>query len=151
MIIDSANKLTEYIDINPLLGVVAEYLNSNDLTMMPDGRYHIEGDRAYMDVGDYALRDEACARAEAHNRYMDIQIVIQGKETYGWADRARCYDVLETDEQADLVFFGDFPTKFFVVDSGEMAVFLPSDVHMPCLGQGPGNVRKAIVKVAVEQ
>lgn len=146
MIIDSFSKLEEYALLRPGFAKAAAYLRSVDLQSLSEGRYEIDGEAVYMTVTEAALREEADAPLEAHDRYIDIQIVIAGTERYGWAPRASCRSRKGAySPEKDIVFYGDRPSGLVTLEAGGMAVFFPSDAHAPLIGRG--TVRKCIVKV----
>ena len=43
-------------------------------------RYDIDGDNLYATVSEYITKNEEDAKFEAHQKYIDIQYVISGKE-----------------------------------------------------------------------
>src|SRR5210317_929538 len=52
----------------------------------PDGRVEIDGQRVYAIIQSYDTKDEKAApRFEAHRKYIDIQFLLSGHETMGWA------------------------------------------------------------------
>ncbi len=92
------------------------------------------------------MRDPDDAPLEVHDKYIDIQIVLSGRETFGWAARPALVSARgEFDTQKDIQFFDDSPSLRFTLGAGEFAVFFPSDAHAPLIGRG--RVRKCIIKV----
>ncbi|MEJ6601723.1 MAG: YhcH/YjgK/YiaL family protein [Opitutaceae bacterium] len=90
-------------------------------------------------------------RFEAHERHIDLQAIVSGRELI----RVTGLENLEITENAfeerDVCFFADTPqASDWRMNSGEVAVFFPTDVHMPSLADGEsGRVQKTVVKVAV--
>jgi YhcH/YjgK/YiaL family protein len=118
---------------------------------LPDGRHELDGDRIIAMPQGYPTRPRTEGRWEAHRRYIDIQYIISGQETMGWAPVSTLEPVTTFDEAKDVGFFagnGDMLT----VRQGMFALFLPQDAHMPCLrvGQDPEQVRKIVMKVAAD-
>lgn len=148
MILDNLNRLEFYSSLNPHFEKVHDFFQDNDLMDMADGRYEIDGDNAYVMIGDHNLKTEADATTEAHDKYIDIQIVLRGSETHGWIDREECASVREVKPEKDLTFFNDRPTDMISLSAGQMVIFFPWDGHAPLIGEG--TARKAIVKVAVK-
>ena len=87
--------------------------------------------------------------AEAHRKYLDIQYIIKGKETMGWADLADCTLEGEFSEEKDIGFYsGDF--TFLTVQEGMCYVVFPEDAHMPGRHLDvPNDFVKIVVKLAV--
>lgn len=149
MILDNLNKLELYLGLNPHFGKVRDFLLKTDLDTIGDGKYFIDADNAFVMVADHNLKKEADAAVEAHDKYIDIQIVIKGHEKQGWIARDNCREVSkEMDREKDVMFFADRPTAVVDLHDGQMAVYFPWDGHAPLIGEG--TVRKAIVKVAVK-
>ncbi len=133
---------------NPRFAKAAAYLQAADLESLAEGRYEIDGSDVFMTIVETALRDEADAPLEAHDRYADVQIVVRGTERFGWKNRTGCKpDRNGYRADKDIVFFTDRPSTFVTLSAGAMAVFFPSDAHAPLIGEG--TVRKCIVKVRV--
>ncbi len=117
-----------------------------------DGRTDIDGDRLYASVATYETGARVERRFEAHKKYIDIQVLLEGEEVI---DIALDTDlpVLEAyDEKRDVMFLK--PPQHvasLVMTPGCFAVFYPHDVHRPgCHLQEQRRVRKIVMKVAVE-
>ena len=127
-----------------------EALQKVDLAKIAAGRYEIEGDKLFYLVQDVELRTFAESRSEAHHKYADIQIPCSTSERYGFAmtqpSLAPVEDSLET---KDLAFFPTPPNEIFMdLAPGSYAVFLPRELHRPCLAiKDKTMIRKVVVKV----
>mgnify|MGYP001580952123 CR=1 FL=1 len=127
-----------------------EALQKVDLGALEPGRYEIEGDKLFYLVQDVELRTMEESRAEAHQKYADIQIPFSTGERYGFAlpqpELAPSDDQLET---KDLAFYPTPAGECFVdAAPGTYLVFLPTELHRPCLAiTGKATIRKAVVKV----
>lgn len=149
MIADTLSRLESYTVLHPLFARVAAYLRQNDLGVLPDGRYEIDGNDLFLTLTRSPLRPERDAPLEAHRRYIDIQIVLEGEERFGWKSTDGCIRPAgEYSAERDIVFYEDLPDGFLSLSAGQMAVFFPSDAHAPLIGRG--EVRKCIVKVRCE-
>lgn len=148
MIVDKLQALDRYVSLNPLFAKAVAAIEW--LVDAEDGRYEIDGDRVFATVGMSDMRALSKAPLEAHDRYIDIQIVLQGVETYGWKNRCDCSVVTQPmDTEKDIVFYGDKPAGYITLSGGDMVVFFPEDGHAPLIGEG--QVRKCIIKVAAER
>lgn len=86
---------------------------------------------------------------EAHREYLDIQYIVKGRETVGWAP----VDTLELD--------GEFNTAkdkgmysghcdFMEIGEGYCYVVFPEDAHMPgCHVDTPSQYQKMVIKLKV--
>lgn len=68
------------------------------------GRYELQGDDIYMNVMRFATQSAESKKAELHEKFIDIQILLQGEETIhcGVADSARECDVWHKEEDYQL-------------------------------------------------
>lgn len=148
MILDEIKKLCVYGSLNPHFPKVVEYLHNTDINRLPEGRHDIDGDNAYILISQPALKNENDAAVEAHDRYIDIQVVLSGREKQGWINREQCRGVSATyNSEKDIIFYEDRPATVFDLSEGQMSIFFPWDGHAPLIGSG--TVRKAVIKVAV--
>lgn len=100
----------------------------------------------------YAAKARPDGFFEAHRRLIDVQVVLEGAEVMEVADIGRMTVQDPYDESRDLVTFTDrTDASALRLGAGDIAVFFPSDVHMPGLrvGAAPTIVRKAVVKIPV--
>jgi biofilm protein TabA len=127
-----------------------EALQGVDLGAVAPGRYEIEGDRLFYLIQDAELKTLAESRAEAHRTYADIQIPFGAAERFGFAlpqaDLAPSDDQFETQ---DLAFYPTPAGESFIdAAPGDFLVFLPGELHRPCLAIGEKKTtRKVVVKV----
>ncbi len=146
MILDSTKNWQLYAAVNPLFEKVFRYLNSVDLNTLEEGKHVVDGDNIFLTINNRDLKKPEDAALEVHNKYIDIQIVIAGEETFGYKDRAECTSPRsEFNTEKDILFYDDKPTTYFTLHEGQMAVFFPEDGHAPMIGNG--KIKKCIVKV----
>lgn len=156
MIHDSLGRSAEkYYALHPLFGQAFEYLAANLGQMTDpafDGKHIIQAEDLFVMVGDHALKRPEDARLEVHDKYIDLQVVLGGSESFGWAQRAACTQPKgEMDAAKDILFYDDLPTSVATALSGEFVIFFPEDAHAPLIRpEGvSGGVRKAIFKIKV--
>lgn len=147
MIYDTLANAKLYHSVNPLFKRAFDYIASLPATI-EDGRYPIQGDQCYAIIYRSALRSAAEAPLEVHDRYVDLQVVLSGKERFGVATRKTCLKAHSPmDTEKDIMFFDDSFDSSIELQQGDFAIFMPDDAHAPLIGQG--EVRKIVVKVAV--
>ncbi len=146
MILDSIDNRERYLALHPLFGRVFDYLLSTDISTLEEGRHDIMGDSLYVNVANAELRRAEEAPLEVHNRYIDVQVVVEGEELFGWSERKLCTTPREAfDTERDIQFFCDAPQTTYKVRAGEFTILYPEDAHAPLIGKG--RVRKLIFKV----
>ncbi|MGI6055930.1 MAG: YhcH/YjgK/YiaL family protein [Bilifractor sp.] len=150
MILDTVENIGKYADIKMLKKVVA-YIQTHDLSKLPDGRTDIDGDELYVMIQHPVLKKMEEAKPEAHNRYADLQLVISGTEIMGYAPREDLGAPIESNPDGDIWFYEGGNFSPLTIRSGMFAVFFPQDAHAPCIVSPEGGaVTKAVFKVAVK-
>ena len=148
MIIDTLNNSDKYVSLHPLFAKAFEYLKSQNLAALEDGKYEIDGDNLKVIVTNKngMTAAESAAKFECHNKNIDIQVCIKGVEQIGWKPRGDCRDQKgEYNPEKDVLFYNDAPDMHFQLKDGQFVIFYPEDVHAPMIGEGP--IKKLVVKV----
>lgn len=115
------------------------------------GKYTINSDGVFVVLAEGETEPRSDRKSEIHKEYIDIQIVISGKETIGYSNTIS-EDVRELEAlENDAMFFSDVDNEQFInLNSGDFVVFYPNQPHRPlCATSEPMKVKKAIVKIPV--
>lgn len=149
MIYDAIKNAGRYAGLGERFQSAFNYLQSTDLSRMPVGRYAIDGEDVYIMVQEIALKPWREGRWEAHCRYADIQIVIDGHERMGFCAAEGLNIKTPYEPESDVLFYEEAQGNDCTLKAGEMMIFFPQDAHRPCMqaDEGPACVRKAVVKV----
>lgn len=148
MILTSISQSDRYSMLHPLFRHAFSYVRDTDLLTFAPGRHHIVGDDLIAIVELVPGKTKEMARLEAHRRYIDIQLVLEGDEQMGWKPLADCHNPLsEHSMEKDIRFFHDAPASWIAVPPDHFCIFFPEDAHAPLISSG--MVRKVIFKVAV--
>jgi YhcH/YjgK/YiaL family protein len=148
MILDSIDNRERYLALHPLFRELFDYLLTCDIAALEEGQHYIIGDKLYVNVANAELRCAESAPLEVHNRYIDVQVVVEGEELFGWSERKPCTTPRgEFDTERDIQFFDDTPQTIYKVCEGQFTILYPEDAHAPLIGEG--NVRKLIFKVLI--
>ena len=146
MIIDTLDNLAKYEAVNPLFKDVVEFLKQNDLNTVEAGKYPIKGADLFVNITTAKGRTPDQAVLETHRKMIDIQIPLDGPETYGYTPLCRLPELEYNDEKA-ITKSGDLMAESFVdCQPGMFAVFFPQDGHAPCISMAP-EIKKAIFKI----
>ena len=138
--------------LHPLMPKLFEFLEQTDVRSLPAGIHEIVGRDLYINNQFPAeLFTKEHAPIEVHRKYMDVQILLQGRETMGWKPLEEIEAWRgEYDEQKD-VRFADEPCEHYVtIKAGELTVFFPEDGHAPLIGVDDVPLVKIIAKLRVE-
>jgi len=148
MILDVLENAHRYFALNNGFAKGFEFLKRPDLKELSAGRYEIDGDQVYAIVAKDPGREKVDALLETHEKYIDIQLILDGTDNMGWKPRALCKQPSgEYDQESDLQFFADEPDAWLATRSGAFAIFFPEDAHMPLISSG--LLHKVVVKVIV--
>ncbi len=150
MIMDVVSNIGAYACCGERFQIAAEYLRRACAGEEEVQEYvELKGKEVYVSAQEYTTSDEC--KWEAHKKYIDIQCVLEGEESIGYApvslfpEEARYmeeYDCRITDRL-------DQYTSLHLY-AGYFAVFFPEDGHRPKgVLDAPSKVRKLVVKIAV--
>lgn len=119
-------------------------------TPLENGRHEIDGENAFFMLVDDHTQQLSVRKSECHSRYLDVQILLEGKESFGYS--LTPFQGLDEDylEEKDLAFSEQIDTEHFAtLSGGEFIVFYPGQPHRPLVAvdNKPASVRKAIIKV----
>jgi len=147
MILDVLENIHRYTALQPAFTHAFQFLARPDLEELPPGKYEIDGDRLFAIVAREAGRTKEEAVLETHQRYIDIQLILDGTDTMGWKAKSRCTQpAKEYDPKGDEQCFADPPETWVAVPPGHFVIFFPEDAHAPLVS--PEQLHKVIVKVA---
>ncbi len=151
MIIDTLANASKYASIHPLFAKAFEYIAATDLDTIEIGKYDIaEGLKAIFSDKKGMTAAESIAKFECHNKNIDIQFCIRGKETIGWKPRGNCAEPKgEYNPEKDVSFYNDAPDMYFQLTNGQFAIFFPEDVHAPMIAADDDAIRKLVIKVKI--
>lgn len=147
MILDTLDNAAKYAGLKIGCSEAFGFLDQPGLRDLPDGKYEISGERVYAIIDRTQGRKVSDGQLEGHRRYLDIQFIVSGEESMGWSPRAGLTTAVEYDPDRDLEFFDGEPESVVYVPPGSFAVFLPTDAHLPLIGDGP--IHKVVVKVSI--
>jgi YhcH/YjgK/YiaL family protein len=128
------------------------FLKTNDLSKLDIKRYDIDADDLYAPVSEYITKNEEDASFEAHQKYIDIQYVINGVEMMCIAPISQKKDILVPyDATKDVEFMTVTQYSSIKATPDRFFIFFPSDIHRPCVKVGENSkVRKIVIKVKVD-
>ena len=148
MIFDTLDNTGRYEALHTHFAQAFQFLQRADLATLAEGKYEIEGDALFAIVAKDQGRSKDEAQLEVHNKYIDIQAVLDGVDEMGWKARSACTEMEGVyDSENDIQFAADTPTAWFTTTPGHFAVFFPEDAHLPLIATG--LIHKIVVKIAV--
>lgn len=151
MILDKLDNKNLYIDMNSNLKKAFEFLENANIEDLADGKYEIDSDNVYAFVQSYETKDAKDNKWETHNRYLDIQYVVDGSETILWAPREELIVAEEYSTEKDATFYEDnsYYTKLNL-KKNYFSILFPKDGHKPgCIYDAPTQMKKIVVKIKI--
>lgn len=114
-----------------------------------DGRITLDGDKLFINVQSYTSKPESDCGFEAHKKYIDIQLILEGEEIIGYESADRLTLTREYDESADYMLYalgGEYDK--IRLTRGDFVILFAGEPHAPAIAADtPAPVRKAVVKV----
>jgi YhcH/YjgK/YiaL family protein len=149
MIFDQLSQHHLYHSIHPGISAGLRFLHETDLASLGEGKHLIDEESLFVLINHYDTKPASEASLEAHRKYIDIQYMISGEELMGHVLFSGQNARKEYDEADDYALYEGNP-HFFRIRKGQFCIFLPDDLHMPGIQDGPASpVRKAVVKVRI--
>ena len=140
-----------YRGIHPNLDLALEHITPEFLASLRDNqRVELKGDLVYCTRFTYETIPQEESFFEAHRRYLDIHIMVEGEER---VDVNRPEDLKLTDAQAGNDFYAYQGESWHstVLKPGEFLVVFPGDAHrIKVQVDGPKTVSKAVFKVCID-
>jgi YhcH/YjgK/YiaL family protein len=119
-----------------------------------DGLVPLDGDTLLYRVMSYPTRGPEGTTVEAHEKYIDIQMSLDGAEAIDWFTRDGLTLQQAYDEENDYVLFQrpESITGTVLNRPGYFAVFYPDDGHtaQQIVDGNPAPVRKVVIKVRLD-
>lgn len=123
-------------------------LAENPLEKAP-GSYALRGDDILMNVMQFSTQTPGSKKAELHQRYIDIQLLLVGEERiqFGAAGSA-CECEAEHPEEDYQLCREIAGQQVVTLTPGMFAVFMPGEPHKPgCVVNAAAEIKKVVVKV----
>ena len=149
MIIDTLHNASKYYSLHPSFAKAFAFLNQNDLAHLAEGISETpEGLKIIVNTAHGKTTAASLSKFECHDKNIDIQVCVNGLETFGWKPREKCVVPNGVyNPEKDVRFFNDTPDMFFQLTDGQFAIFFPEDVHAPMIGEG--EIKKVVIKVKI--
>jgi len=130
---------------------IFEFLEKNDVSKFENGRYDIDKDNLFLNIATYNTTTPENRVWEAHKEYIDVHMMIKGKEKMCTAFIENA-NITEYHKDSDYVEISDIKGDIskIVLNEGEYLVCYPQDVHKTaCIVEKEEEVKKTIFKVRV--
>ena len=116
------------------------------------GRHDVDGDNIFINAAEYTTKPASASVLEAHRKYIDVMLLLEGEETIGVCDAGSAVEtVKEYYEKIEAALY-KLPEKYTGVymKKGDVCVLFPEDCHAPGMEAGePCKVKKLIGKIRI--
>lgn len=147
MILTTIKNLEHYLGIHPNLDTALQYIMIQNLTELPNGTTHIQGDEVYVNHFHYTTHEETMD-LEAHERYADIHILLHGKEYIGYCDISASRKTTAYDKINDSCLYQASQCSYAFMDPTMVLIAFPEDAHQPKIMAGTvQEIDKIVFKV----
>lgn len=149
MILCNISDAERYYALDSRLAIALKWVAEHYRDAFCPGSVKLGDSGVIVNSQEPTLQPAENANLEAHRKYIDIHVPLDGEETMGWAPVEMLDDVLSVyDAEADFELFGNPSHSLFPVRVGQLAIFYPEDAHAPNIGTGSHH--KYCVKVPVD-
>jgi len=146
MIIDTIENLTYYEAINNKLGNGLNKLTEVEINY--DKRFTFDGGFLFFQTGTTSPMDEGTF--EAHKKYIDVQIVLEGSEYVAWTPIDQLTNVTEYNSEKDVVRLNGEPETIMQIKKGIGYICLPHDGHKALKYiDEVTEYKKAVIKIEI--
>lgn len=150
VIIDTLDNIKLYNELLPqLLDVEKFILAHKNMVDVECGKYLIDDENVFALVQRYLTKDSKDNKWETHREYIDVQFVLSGEESIGYAPINQLTLIDGFTEGNDIAFYkGPENYTITVLSQGMFAIFYPEEGHLPCcISETASNVTKIVFKI----
>ena len=148
MIFGNINQEKTYEFLPENVKACFKYVKEHDLLNYEKGTHKINGDNLYVNVAEYTTVKREERFWEAHKKYIDVHMIIEGKESI---DVSFCDDmqIKSFDENRDFVeLTGEEKATVNLINKGDFLICYPEDAHRTAIMcQQSQTIKKAIFKI----
>ena len=146
MIVSNLENSQRIEGLHPSFKRLFDYVKTHDLLHAPLGRIELDGDKLFINNSEPECIPAEKQVLEMHRDYIDVHILLTGKETIGWKTIETLQNITQPyQNESDCALSDDKPTMYTVLQPGEFCILYPEDPHAPIIGEG--KIRKLIGKI----
>lgn len=146
MIVSNLQNSKRIESLHPLFKQLFDYVKTHDLLHTECGRIELAGDDLFINNVNPTCVSASDQVLEVHRDYIDVHILLEGKERIGWKALEDVTDLKQAyQKEGDCALYSDTPTSFVDLLPGQFLIVFPEDPHAPVIGEG--KIRKLIGKV----
>lgn len=149
MILAKLTDAAAYRGVHPRLDRVIDCLNLEFLDRVGTETQRLEEDLLYVTRFDYETLPLEETFFEAHKKYLDVHLLLQGEER---VDIAHPATLTLFDHKDDFYAYRGEAEQTLVLTPGSFLVVFPGDAHrIKVQVNGPSNVSKVVFKLLADE
>ena len=148
MIVGKLKDLKRYLGIHQNIDEAINYVLNNDLLALPKGKT-IVSENVFVNRDTYVANPLEKCFFENHEKYLDLQIVLKGKELFGYTDMSNpsLEITVPYNEEKDVTKYSATEGTVFITLEEGFALVFNEDVHLAKAKVNDELVEKAVVKI----
>ena len=148
MIVGKLKDLKRYKGIHPNIDEAIDYVLNNDLKALPKGKT-VVSENVYINRDTYVAKPLEECFFENHEHYLDLQIVLKGKELFGYTDISNPSLQVTTpyNEEKDVTKYSATEDTIYITLEEGFALVFNEDIHLAKAKVNDELVEKAVVKI----
>lgn len=151
MIVGKLKDIKRYKGIHKNIDDAIDYVLNNDLLLLPKGKT-VVNENVYINRDTYVAKSLEECFFENHEHYLDLQIVLKGKELFGYTDISNPSLQVTTPYNADkdvTKYSASSDTIYITLEEGFALVF-NEDIHLAKAKVNDEIVEKAVIKIRID-
>lgn len=131
MIVSNLQNSERIESLHPLFKQLFDYVKTHDLLHTECGRIELAGDDLFINNVNPTCVSASDQVLEVHRDYIDVHILLEGKERIGWKAIEDVTDLKQAyQKEGDCALYSDTPTSFVDLLPGQfLIVFRKSLMH----------------------
>lgn len=148
MIVGKLKDLKRYKGIHPNIDEAIDYVLNNDLKSLPKGKT-VVSENVYINRDTYVAKPLEECFFENHEHYLDLQIVLEGKELFGYTDISNPSLKVTTpyNTEKDVTKYSATEDTIYITLEEGFALVFNEDIHLAKAKVNDELVEKAVVKI----
>ena len=112
------------------------------------GTYVVEEGSLWLSISEYNTKPVCESLYETHRDFIDIQLMVKGKERIGFADTKELTVTKPYVPDAEMYAMTDLRDDI-IITPNKFVVIFPGEAHAPCMiaGDASEKIRKIVVKI----
>lgn len=147
MITDQLKHIGKYKGISDHIDTAIKFIENTDLSTLDYGK-HVIDDNVFLIKSEYWTKDENDSLYEAHLKYIDLQVVLEGEEVVFGNDVENLTEKTPYDADKEAAFYQGTHSWKIIFRKNEFALFQLDDAHMPGVTLNEkSNIVKVVFKI----